>query len=251
MSHLRQWLGSVFFTLYMCLSVPVFSLGVFACAFGSWEARFCGIRWWVNGVLAMLRICCGLDYRVEGRENLPKENAVVLVKHSSAWETIAQLVLFPRQTWVLKRELMWIPFFGWVLALMRPIAIDRSARGAAVAQVLEQGKARLAEGFWVVVFPEGTRVPAGEKRRYGLSGALLAAEAGYPVVPVAHDAGDYWPRRSWLKRRGTIRVIIGKPIATENREPRDINADAREFIDSTLERIAAEKAEGSGSDIQV
>ncbi|HMB74687.1 MAG TPA: lysophospholipid acyltransferase family protein, partial [Gammaproteobacteria bacterium] len=129
------------------------------------------------------------------------------------------------------------------------IAIDRSARGAAVAQVLEQGTARLAEGFWVVVFPEGTRVPAGEFRRYGLSGALLAREAGYPVVPVAHDAGHYWPRRSWLKRPGTIRVVIGRPIETHGREPREINDDVRQFVETTLARLEAERA--TASDVEV
>ena len=248
MSGLRQRLGSVKFTFYLFVSVPVYSLAVFACAFARWEARFAGIRWWVNSVFFMLRVCCGLDYQVEGAEKLTSNNGVLLVKHSSAWETIAQLVLFPKQTWVLKRELMWVPFFGWALALMRPIAINRSARGAAVSQVLEQGAARIAEGFWVVVFPEGTRVPAGTSRRYGLSGALLASKVGCPVIPVAHDAGEYWPRRSWLKRRGTIRVVIGDPIEARDRDPREINDDVRAFIESTLTRIAEER---SGSDIEV
>ncbi|MGD2167161.1 MAG: lysophospholipid acyltransferase family protein [Gammaproteobacteria bacterium] len=245
---MRQWLGSVAFTIYLFVSVPFFALIPLACFRASWETRFAGVRWWVNSVFGALRLFCRLDYHIEGRENLPAQNCVVLVKHSSAWETIAQLVLFPRQTWVLKRELMWLPFFGWVLALLRPIAIDRSARGAAVAQVLEQGAARLAEGFWVIVFPEGTRVPAGESRRYGLSGALLASKAGCPVVPVAHDAGSYWPRRSWLKRPGTIRVVIGEPILAGGRDPRDVNADVRAFIESTLERLAADRDK---SDVEV
>jgi 1-acyl-sn-glycerol-3-phosphate acyltransferase len=248
MTRARQWIGSICFTLFLFGSVPLYALVPLACAFGSWETRFIGVRWWVNSVFFVLRVCCGLNYRVEGRENLPQRNGVLLVKHSSAWETIAQLVIFPRQTWVLKRELMRLPFFGWVLRLLRPIAIDRSARGAAVAQVIEQGRARLAEGFWVVVFPEGTRVPAGERRRYGLSGALLASQAGCPVIPVAHNAGEFWPRRSWLKRRGTIRVVIGEPIEPRGRDPRDINADARRWIDATLEQIAAERQK---SDIEV
>ncbi len=248
MSTVRQWVGSVAFTLYLFVSVPVFAMLPLALAWASWETRFIGIRWWVNSVFFVLRICCRLDYEVEGREKLTQQNGVLLVKHSSAWETIAQLVMFPKQTWVLKRELMWLPFFGWVLALMRPIAIDRSARGAAVAQVLEQGAERIAEGFWVVVFPEGTRVPDGTTRRYGLSGALLASQVGCPVIPVAHDAGAYWARRSWLKRPGTIRVVIGDPIEARDRDPREINDDARTFIESTLERLATERRE---SDIEV
>lgn len=249
MSAVRRWLGSFAFTTFLFVTVPFYAMVPLACAWGSWETRFLGVRWWVHSVFFMLRVCCGLDYRVEGRENLPDRNCVALVKHSSAWETIAQLVIFPRQTWVLKRELLWLPFFGWVLAMLRPIAIDRSARGAAVAQVVEQGKARLEEGYWVIVFPEGTRVPAGESRRYGLSGALLAREAGYSVVPVAHDAGYYWPRRSWLKRPGTIRVVIGKPIDTTGRDPREINADVRSFIEATLTRLETERR--GPSDIEV
>ncbi len=123
----------------------------------------------------MLRWLCALDYVVEGREHLPARSTVVLMKHSSAWETLAQLCIFPRQTWVLKRELTWLPVFGWVLLALRPIAINRRGGSAAVQQVLEQGAQRLAEGLWVVIFPEGTRVPAGQTRRYGMSGALLAS----------------------------------------------------------------------------
>jgi len=249
MNRLRQWVGSLAFTTFLFVTVPIYAMVPLACAWGSWDVRFLGVRWWVHSVFFMLRVCCGLDYRVEGAENLPQRNCVALVKHSSAWETIAQLVIFPRQTWVLKRELLWLPFFGWVLAMLRPIAIDRSARGAAVTQVIEQGTARLDEGYWVVVFPEGTRVPAGESRRYGLSGALLAREAGYPVVPVAHDAGHYWPRRSWLKRPGTIRVVIGAPIETRGRDPREINEDARRFIEATLASIEADRRQGSDVEI--
>jgi 1-acyl-sn-glycerol-3-phosphate acyltransferase len=241
MSRTRIVLGSLAFTSFLFLSVPFYALIPLACALGSWETRFIGVRWWVSSIFFMLRVCCRLDYRVEGAENLGSENAVALVKHSSAWETIAQLEIFPRQTWVLKRELLWLPFFGWVLSLLKPIAINRGARGAAVNQVIEQGKARLAEGFWVIVFPEGTRVPFGESRRYGLSGALLAREAGRPVVPVAHDAGFYWARRGWLKKPGTIRVVIGAPIETQGRDPREINEEVRTFIESTLERLDAER----------
>lgn len=247
MRHARQWLGSILFTGFMFVSVPIYALVVYACAFGSWEQRFIGVRWWIDTTMYLLRTLCGLSYTVEGFGNLPKKNCVILMKHSSAWETIAQMQIFGKQTWVIKRELMWAPFLGWALALLRPIAINRRGGTAAVQQVIEQGRARLDEGFWVIVFPEGTRVPAGETRRYGLGGALLAANAACPVVPVAHDAGEYWPRRGWLKRPGTIRVVIGRPIATAGRDPRDINDDARRFIEGTLVRLAAERQAGGGS----
>jgi 1-acyl-sn-glycerol-3-phosphate acyltransferase len=233
----RQWLGSVLFTTYLFVSVPFYGLAALLTAPfpRRWTYRIASA--WVSSVLWLLRILCGLDYEVEGREHLPHGSAVVLMKHSSAWETLAQLVIFPEQTWVLKRELMWVPVFGWVLWLLKPIAINRKGGGAAVQQVLQQGQARLAEGLWVVIFPEGTRVPAGQVRRYGMSGALLAAAAALPVVPVAHDAGYFWPRRGWLKRPGTIRVVIGPPIATTGMEPRLVNERTQAWIESALARL--------------
>ena len=159
------------------------------------------------------------------------------MKHSSAWETIAQLILFPRQVWVMKRQLLWVPFFGWALAVFNPIAIDRRGGRRAVGQVLRQGQQRLAEGHWVMIFPEGTRVAPGERRRYGLSGALLAAMTELPVIPVTHNAGDFWPRRGVLKRPGTIRMVIGPPIEAAGRSPRDVNRDVEAWIETTLEEI--------------
>ena len=138
---------------------------------------------------------------------------------------------------MLKRELLRIPFFGWGLATLRPIAIDRAAGRSALDQVLEQGRRRLAEGIWVVVFPEGTRVAPGAQRRYRLGGAVLAERTGSPVVPVAHNAGDYWPRRGFLKRPGTIRLVIGEPIESKGRSATEINARAAEWIESTVRTL--------------
>jgi 1-acyl-sn-glycerol-3-phosphate acyltransferase len=159
------------------------------------------------------------------------------MKHSSAWETLAQMQILPIQTWVMKRELMWVPFLGWALLLLKPIAIDRRGGATAVQQVLDQGQRRLAEGLWVVIFPEGTRMPVGQTRRYGMSGALLAGAAGLPVVPVAHNAGIYWPRRGWLKRAGTIRVVIGPPISAAGKDPRVVNAQAQQWIEGKVAEL--------------
>jgi 1-acyl-sn-glycerol-3-phosphate acyltransferase len=137
---------------------------------------------------------------------------------------------------------MWVPVFGWVLWLLKPIAIDRKGGGAAVQQVLKQGQERLAQGLWVVIFPEGTRVPAGETRRYGMSGALLAAAAGLPIVPVAHNAGEFWPRRGLLKKPGTIRVVIGPPIATAGVEPRLLNERTQAWVENTLAALRRERS---------
>ena len=231
---MRQWVGSVLFTSYLFLSVLVYAPIVLATAPLPRRVAYRAVVRWVDAVLWVLKRTCRLDYVVEGAEHLPGENTVVLMKHSSAWETIAQLRLFPRQTWVLKRELMWAPFFGWVLLLLKPIAIDRRGGRVAVEQVIARGRDRLAEGLWVVIFPEGTRVPFGQMGRFGLSGALLAVASGKPIVPVAHDAGRYWPRRGWLKRPGTIRVRIGPPIPTAGREAREVTAAARRWIEDAI-----------------
>jgi 1-acyl-sn-glycerol-3-phosphate acyltransferase len=171
----------------------------------------------------------------------------VLSKHSTVFETYAQLVFLPRQTWVLKRELTWIPIFGWGLAALKPIAIDRGAGGSAVAQVIRQGKARLGEGIWISVYPEGTRMPPGETRRYGISGAALAHDAGCPIVPVAHNAGEFWPRRSFIKRPGLIRMVVGPPIDPEDRTPKQTNLVVQEWIESKMAEIRTRHAISSTS----
>lgn len=239
---MRQWIGSVLFTLFMFLSVPLYAPLVLLTAPLPARITYRSVIFWCDAQLWVLERLCGLRYEVEGREHLPAEPSVVLMKHSSSWETIAQLRLFPRQTWVLKRELMWAPFFGWALMLLKPIAIDRRGGRAAVEQVIAQGRARLAEGLWIVIFPEGTRVPYGQTGRFGLSGALLAEASGKPIVPVAHDAGRYWPRRGWLKRPGTIRVRIGPPIATQGRDPREVTLEVREWIEQAVAALDEDKA---------
>jgi 1-acyl-sn-glycerol-3-phosphate acyltransferase len=234
---MRQWLGSIAFTTYLFASVPIYALVVVCTAALPHRVTYATVIAWVNSVLFMLRWLCRLDYVVEGREHLPQGSAVVLMKHSSAWETLAQMQILPIQTWVMKRELMWVPFLGWALLLLKPIAIDRRGGATAVQQVLDQGQRRLAEGLWVVIFPEGTRMPVGQTRRYGMSGALLAGAACLPVVPVAHNAGLYWPRRGWLKRAGTIRVVIGPPIGAAGKDPRAVNAEAQQWIEAKVAEL--------------
>ena len=134
----------------------------------------------------------------------------------------------------MKRELLWAPILGWVLRGLQPIAIDRKAGRAAVEQVIAQGRDRLEHGYWVMIFPEGTRVKPGQVKRYGISGALLGIASGRPVIPVAHNAGEFWPRRGWLKRPGTIRLIIGAPIQTTGRDPRDLTDEVQRWIESTV-----------------
>ena len=201
----------------------------------SWRYRI--IRQWARWQMFMLVKLCRLHYRVEGSGHLPPGAAVILSKHQSAWETIAFQEIFPPQTWVLKRELLWVPLFGWALALLRPIAIDRRAGRKAIEQVIEQGRERLQSGIWVVVFPEGTRVAPGTRRRYGVGGAVLAAATGYPVVPVAHNAGSFWPRRGFLKKPGTVRVVIGPVIDPRGRKAEEIIRQAEEWIETKMAEL--------------
>jgi len=200
------------------------------------------LRWalgmvWIRLTQRWLVLTCNLRYEVEGAENIPKTPCVVLSKHQSAWETIHLHNFFAPQVWVVKHELLWLPIFGWGLAALKPIPIDRGSGKVAMQKVMEQGCARLAEGLWVVVFPEGTRVAPGERRRYKLGGAALAERAGVPVVPVAHNSGAFWPRKSFFKRRGVIRLVIGPPIAAQGRTAVEINRLAETWIEDAMERL--------------
>jgi 1-acyl-sn-glycerol-3-phosphate acyltransferase len=230
--------GSLLFTAFLFLWTFCYAIFfVIACCFLPFRRRFVLARFWANALLTMLKWTCRLDYVIEGRENVPAGNHVALWKHSSSWETIAMGVVFPRQVWVLKRELLWIPFVGWGIRQLHAIAIDRKSGSSAVNQVVEQGKQRLAEGDWVIVFPEGTRMAPGQTRKYGVSGTLLAREARHLVVPVAHNAGRYWPRRGLLKKAGTVRVSIGPAIDPAGADPREINERAQVWIESEVRRL--------------
>jgi 1-acyl-sn-glycerol-3-phosphate acyltransferase len=235
-----QWFKSLVFTATLFVDTFVFAVVVMLSAPFGLGALHASARAWARTNLWFARVLCGLDYVVEGAENIPREGAHISYwKHASAWETMAQMLIFPPQSWVLKREIMWIPLIGWGTACMRPIAIDRSAGHRAVTQVVEQGKRRLAQGLWILLFPEGTRVAPGQTRKYGLSGALLGSQTGAKLVPVAHNAGDYWPRRGLLKKPGTIRVVIGPPIETLGRDPRALNAQAQAWIEGKMQEISS------------
>ena len=222
---------SSLFALALILVTPPYALLALATCVLPRMARYRVISGWSRLVIVLARLILRIRWRVEGRENLPQRPAVILAKHQSAWETMAFQLIFPPQVHVLKRELLWIPFFGWGLALMTPIAIDRRRGLAALRAMAKKGAQRLSQGFWVVVFPEGTRVPPGERRAYQPGGAWLAAAANAPVVPVAHNAGLLWPRNAFLKRPGTVTVRIGPAIEPADRDPATINRLAEKWIE--------------------
>lgn len=224
-------LRSALFALALVVVTPPYALIALATFPLPRLARYRIISGWSRLVVRLARALCGIRWTVEGREHLPAKPAVILAKHQSAWETLAFQEIFPPQVLVLKKELLWIPFFGWGLALMSPIAIDRANGRAALRDIARRGRERLAQGFWVVIFPEGTRVRVGEKRAYQQGGAWLAAQCGVPVVPVAHNAGRLWPRNAFLKRPGNVTVRIGPPIPTAGRDAKQISAEAEAWIE--------------------
>jgi 1-acyl-sn-glycerol-3-phosphate acyltransferase len=231
------FLRSLIFLLLKILITPLFALiAILSFPFKP-ITRYRIISGWALIVLWLLRVLCGIRMEVRGAENIPKEPCIVMCKHQSAWETIALQKVFPPQVWVLKRELLWLPFFGWGLAMTSPIAIKRSDGREAMKQLLKQGKDRLAMGFCVVIFPEGTRIPYGQRSKYKIGGAMLAASSGAPAVPVAHNAGKLWGRNSFLKRPGVITMSIGVPIETAGLKADEINQRVEAWIEAEVERL--------------
>ena len=233
------FLRSLVFNLIYVTSVIPFAVAVAVVGpfHREWGVKLAEV--WVRLVFRSLKYVCRIDWRIEGQENIPREAAIAYWKHQSAWETLAQLVVFPMQSWVFKRELMWIPLIGQALMAIKPIPINRKSGHSAVNQVLTIGAKRiLEEGMWVMIFPEGTRMPPGTTRRYGLSGALLAEKTGRPIVPVAHNAGDFWRRNAFLKYPGTVQVRIGKPVYSNGRHPEDVNKEIQDWIEAQMKEIS-------------
>jgi 1-acyl-sn-glycerol-3-phosphate acyltransferase len=201
--------------------------------------RYNGSALWAASVMWVAKVCCGLTYEVEGLENLPKNQSyIVLSKHQSAWETLALRLFLPMQTAVLKESLTWMPIGGWVLATLKPIAINRDKPKEALKTLIVEGTERLKEGMVVVVFPEGTRAAPGEDKKFSGGGAMLAHKSGYPVIPLAHNAGEFWPRYSFLKYPGVIKVRIGAAIDPSGKKSKDINAEAETWISDAMKEIS-------------
>lgn len=196
--------------------------------------RYRIISVWSRWVMWAARVICGIRYRVIGREHIPAEPCIILSKHQSAWETLAFQLIFPPQVWVLKRELLRVPFFGWGLAMLSPIAIDRSSRREALQQLVEQGQQRLDAGFCIVIFPEGTRIAPGHRGKYRPGGARLAVQTGTMVIPVAHNAGTCWGRNAFLKRPGLITVSIGAPIRPDGTDAETLAKRVETWIEGEM-----------------
>jgi len=226
------------FIYFIVATVPYATACMIAFPFMSADRRYWMAVGWCRTTLWVTRWLAGIRYRVEGMENLPDGPAVILSKHQSAWETVALPALMPRPLcYVFKRELLYVPFFGWALGMLKMVHINRKEGKLAFNSVTRQGKQRMAEGAWVIMFPEGTRTPVGKQGKYKTGGARFAVETGAQVIPIAHNAGHVWPRNSFIKYPGLVTVSIGKPIATAGLSPDEVNTRVETWIEAEMRRI--------------
>ncbi|MGH8370192.1 MAG: lysophospholipid acyltransferase family protein [Gammaproteobacteria bacterium] len=233
------FIRSLLFNIFYIVSAIVLCVPVALSALFGPRAGYRIAVIWVRMNFWLLKHLVRLDYQIDGEQNIPQDCGIAYWKHQSAWETLAMIVTFPLQAWVLKRELMWVPLLGQALMAFEPIAINRKSGHSAVNQVLKVGSKRLLEeNLWVMIFPEGTRMPPGTTRRYGISGALLADKTGKPIIPVAHNAGDFWRRNAFLKYPGTVQVRIGKPVYARGRPAQEVNAEIQSWVETQMKEIS-------------
>jgi 1-acyl-sn-glycerol-3-phosphate acyltransferase len=234
-------LRSLLFLLASLLVTPFYGVVVTALGPFSFHAAFAAAAQWARLILWLARVCCGIRQDVAGLENVPDFPVVIMSKHQSAWETLFMEANLPPQCWIIKRELLWLPFVGWGLWGVKSIAIDRSSGHSAREQIVEIGSRRLAEGICVSIFPEGTRVPVGKRGRYGIGGAVLATRTATPILPIAHNAGEFWGRYAFRKHAGTVKVVIGPLIQTRGRHLVEVNEEVEEWIEAQMRRMNPER----------
>ena len=236
----RFWLG-LRSTLFWVFFLPVTLLTAILLSiifYSPLKMRVGLIRLWINYSLGLLHYFCGLKYHVEGLENIPQHGFILMSKHSSTWETIALQKFFDPMIWVVKRELTRIPIFGWGLLAMNAIALNRGSGRKAITQLIQESRKHMDQGRILMLFPEGTRVFPMEQKPFKIGGAIVSENTGYAVLPIAHNAGEFWPRHSWIKWPGTIRVIIGKPIDPEGKKSDQIIKEVKQWITSTCDQIS-------------
>jgi 1-acyl-sn-glycerol-3-phosphate acyltransferase len=233
-----MFIRSAIYSVVTFIFTLFYSLLCVACFALPFRYRFKVVMGWSRTMVWLLKVICCIDYHEEGFDKVDlSRNGIVMCKHQSAWETFFVPPRFHQTAIILKRELLWMPFFGWGAAAASPIAINRSDKISSMAQIIGKGKKYLAAGRWILVFPEGTRVAVGDSSKYRLGGARLAAETGYPVLPIAHNAGCFWPRRKFIKRPGTIQVVFGPLIESKGRTAEEILALTKEWIETTIEKM--------------
>ncbi len=238
-------LRATLFRLYLLFMTPPVAFSLFLVAVVLPRvARYHVIQQWSRLVVWGARVIAGMRYRVEGLEHIdPHTPHVLMCKHSSTWETVFLQLVIPPMAFIAKRELVWIPFFGWGFALFSPILIDRAKASEAMQQIIEQGRERRDQGFWITIFPEGTRVAPGTSRRYKPGGARLARELGMPILPVAHNAGYLWPKHGWKTYPGCITLSIGCPIAVAGRSTEELTREVEQWIEAETARLGDPRGE--------
>ncbi len=239
MLRITLFLRSLLFTLLMLAATVIW---VWVCLLAAplpYNQRYYVTGRWNVFVIWLARVLCGIRYQVKGAENMPDAPVIVLSKHQSAWETIFLLPNMRRPlVFVFKKEILYIPFFGWGMALLRMIPIDRSKGRDAFASVVEQGKKRLANGQWIIMFPEGTRIAVGQQGNYKGGGARLAIETQTPVIPIALNSGECWPKNSFIKKPGLITVSIGQPISPQGLTAVTLMQEVENWIESEMRVIS-------------
>ena len=236
-------LRSVIHGLWMLVTVVPWAIMMLLASLGVSSVRMYWLAvGWLKIAIYGLRTLCGVKWRVTGMENLPVGTtapAILLVKHQSTLETFLMPILMPHPlAYVFKRELLYVPFFGWAMARLDMIHIDRSQRAQAFNKVVEQGKRLLAQGIWIIMFPEGTRIPRGQAGNYKSGGTRLAVETGAVVVPIALNSGECWPKNSFIKKPGTVTVSVGKPISSEGKTPDELMEQVEQWIESEMRVIS-------------
>lgn len=240
-STANLFIRSLVFSIYSLTSMVIYSFLCLAALPLPLRYRHKLVRSYLHAYMYLFKKICLIDYQIHGKENIPKDRVgIILSKHQSTWETFFLPLLFHEPAIILKRQLLWIPFFGWGLAVIDPIAINRSDKTSAMQQIIQKGRKCLEAGRWILIFPEGTRVPPGQIGNYKLGGCRLAAATGFPVLPIAHNAGRFWPKRSFIKQPGTIHMVIGPLIESEDRTPEQILEMAKGWIEDTVSNIDQE-----------
>ncbi|MFM8464790.1 MAG: lysophospholipid acyltransferase family protein [Burkholderiaceae bacterium] len=238
MARASLFARSLLFAVLIVIATVIWAIGCFAFLLLPYRQRYLMITRWNVFICYAAKYVCGIHWHVKGFDNLPDAPVILLSKHQSAWETIFYCWLMPRPLiFVFKKSLLFIPFFGWGLAMLRMIAIDRSRGREAMTQVIETGKQRLKDGQWVSMFPEGTRTPVGSQGKYKNGGAILAIGTDTPVVPIAVNSGDCWPRNAFIKKPGTIVVSIGTPISPQGLSANELMEKVEHWIESEMRVI--------------
>jgi 1-acyl-sn-glycerol-3-phosphate acyltransferase len=234
-----KFIRSALYLLFLLILTPIIALLMaIVMPFTQRHVPYALAKLWTQLAIFALRVICGIKHEVRGAENMPTTPTIVMSKHQSSWETIFFVTFFPEQTWVVKQELVNLPFFGWGLAMLKPVAIDRSAGKDSLEQVVEGGSKRLNDGLWMMIWPEGHRIQADKKGKYKIGGAWLSAKTNTPILPVAHNAGTYWPRHWFWKTPGTVIMSIGPLIYPNGREPAAVLAEVEAWIENEMHRIS-------------